>query len=90
MLADAHQHAPAAVADRVLSQHATVCAVDRSWSVLGNMFPSNCSRLAIEKGNKMMKVRNSYRLQNNITKGDQDSSEAETAFWIEDLAATDD
>jgi hypothetical protein len=85
MLVDAHHTALAAVADRVLSQHATVCAVDRAWSELGNMFPANRSRLAVDKGNKMMLVRNSYRLQNNITRADQ---EVETAFWVDELAET--
>lgn len=86
MLCDQGEVALAAVADRVLSQHATVCAVDRVWSELGNMFAANRSRLAVAKGNKMMLVRNSYRMQNGITNSDK---EMETAFWIEDLAEVD-
>lgn len=86
MLGDQGEVALAAVADRVLSQHATVCAVDRVWSELGNMFPANRSRLAVAKGNKMMLVRNSYRMQHGITNSDK---EMETAFWIEDLAGVD-
>lgn len=86
MLGDQGEVALAAVADRVLSQHATVCAVDRVWSELGNMFPPNRSRLAVAKGNKMMLVRNSYRMQHGITNSDK---EMETAFWIEDLAGVD-
>ena len=78
------QTALVAVADRVLSQHATVCAVDRCWSELRKMFPSNRSRLAVEKANKMMLVRNSYRLKHRIEAADD---EVEKAFWIEDLAA---
>lgn len=86
MLSDAEEVALAAVADRVLSQHATVCAVDRVWSELGNMFPANRSRLAVAKGNKMMLVRNSYRMKHSITNSDK---EVEAAFWIEDLAEVD-
>jgi hypothetical protein len=51
------------------------------------MFPANRTRLAIEKANKMMLVRNSYRLSKGITLQDK---EVERAFWIEDLAEADD
>jgi hypothetical protein len=66
-----------AVADRVLSQHATVCAVDRFWSDLSNMIPSKRTKLAVAKADKMMLVRNAYRLRNSIT---QDDKEEELAF----------
>jgi hypothetical protein len=51
------------------------------------MFPANRTRLAIAKANKMMLVRNSYRLSKGITLQDK---EVERAFWIEDLAEADD
>jgi hypothetical protein len=54
---------------------------------LGYMFPANRTRLAIAKANKMMLVRNSYRLSKGITLQDK---EVERAFWIEDLAEADD
>jgi hypothetical protein len=38
----------------------------------------------VEKANKMMLVRNSYRLKHRIEAADD---EVEKAFWIEDLAA---
>jgi hypothetical protein len=87
MLTRAGEKGLLAVADRVLSLHATVCAVDRAWSQLGNIFPANRTRLAIAKANKMMVVRNSYRLSKGITLQDK---EVERAFWIEDLAEADD
>lgn len=69
----------AAVADRVLSQHATVCSIDRFWSELGNMFPAQRCRLAIEKADKMMLVRNMCRLRDQSA---ADDDEVERAFWI--------
>jgi hypothetical protein len=77
------QRGVSAVADRLQSQHATVCAVDRFWSDIGNLCPANRTRLAVEKGNKMMLVRNTCRLANKLTRND---SELERAFWVGQLA----
>jgi hypothetical protein len=54
------------------AEHATVCAVDRFWSELGNMIPAKRTRLAMAKADKMMLVRNSYRISRNITKDDKE------------------
>lgn len=81
-LRDAGKHALAIIADRVLSQHATVCAVDRFWSELNDMYPANRTRLAAKKANKMMLVRNAYRLKHGIT---SDDKEVERAFWVQNL-----
>lgn len=70
------------VADRLLSQHPTVCSVDRLWSELGNMFPAQRTRLAVAKADNMMLVRNCYRQRNNITANNDD---VEKAFWISEV-----
>lgn len=55
-------------------------------AVIKQFFGGNRSRLAVAKGNKMMLVRNSYRMKHSITNSDK---EVEAAFWIEDLAEVD-
>ena len=44
----------ASVARRVLSLHATSCAPERNWSLLGQLYRKNRSRLAIARAEKLV------------------------------------
>ena len=46
--------AVAGVARRVLSLHATSCAPERNWSLLGQLYRKNRSRLAIARAEKLV------------------------------------
>lgn len=79
----------AMVLERYLSLHATVCAIDRFWAELGHMYSPQRHRrrrLSLEKSDKMMLVRNTWRLEQGITSSD---AEVETAFWMQTLEAED-
>ena len=46
----------ATVARRVMSLHATSCAPERNWSLLGQLYRKNRSRLAISRAEKLVFV----------------------------------
>ena len=45
------------VAVRLLSYHVTACASERNWSLWGNVYPKCKSRLAIERGSKVIFIK---------------------------------
>lgn len=45
------------VAVRLLSFHVTACATERNWSLWGNVYPKCRSRLALERGEKLVFIK---------------------------------
>jgi hAT family C-terminal dimerisation region len=53
----------APVAMRLLSQHATSAAVERSWSQWGNLFTANRNRMLANTGQNLMFIRNAWQVE---------------------------
>ena len=54
----------APVAMRVLSLHATSCAPERNWSLLGQLYRKNRSRLGIRRAEKLVFISSAAKVAN--------------------------
>jgi hypothetical protein len=50
----------AAAAQRLLTMHTTSCASERNWSVWGQIYTKTRSRLAIERAEKLVFIKQNY------------------------------
>ena len=58
---------------RVLSLHATSCAPERNWSLLGQLYRKNRSRLAISRAEKMVFVSSAAKVANRDFKSTEEA-----------------
>ena len=63
----------AAAARRVLSLHATSCAPERYWSVLGQLYRKNRSSLGISRAENMVFVSSAARVANRDLKSAEEA-----------------
>ncbi len=63
----------AVAAMRVLSLHATSCAPERNWSVLGQLYRKNRSRLGISRADKMVFVSSAAKVANKDLKSTEEA-----------------
>ncbi|DBA79984.1 TPA: hypothetical protein ACH3X1_008187 [Trebouxia sp. C0004] len=63
----------AVAAMRVLSLHATSCAPERNWSVLGQLYRKNRSRLGISRAGKMVFVSSAAKVANRDLKSSEEA-----------------
>ena len=54
----------APIALRVLSLHATSCAPERNWSLLGQLYRKNRSRLGIRRAEKLVFISSAAKVAN--------------------------
>ncbi len=58
---------------RVLSLHATSCAPERNWSVLGQLYRKNRSKLGISRAEKMVFVSSAAKVANRDLKSTEEA-----------------